>query len=388
MLSSLPLATTGPLHPAVVYMRGVTGVTLIKLLDFMYNGEVNVERTNIKEFLQCGEELRVEGLCEKAGQEQEQEAGGQVQMVKEESPSKPLAAPRPAPSTKQREKTERKKERMEKKKRKVPHSVNVQKVEALPTPRAAKRKEVVEKIVKEEEKAPTPVPPPAVTPVKPEPEVPAPVTVNDSFNSKQYDVYELCDSSEENENLSLRDDSRTPRKKAKKSLAELKDEAINRDVLTMDPGEAHGILKLVENLDTIEENSEDLNVFVRLLNQLILKSDIASSVLFFCGICQKSLKSKPHMLNHIESSHVNGVYHKCADCGVKYKTRGSLSSHKLKIHKQPKKDDLRPEDGSKVDGDKNEVELSASFIDNKSSGFEMSNNVSGSDENSSTGEMD
>ena len=363
-------------------------MTLIKLLDFMYNGEVNVERTNIKEFLQCGEELRVEGLCEKAGQEQEQGAGGQVQIVKEESPSKPLAAPRPAPSTKQREKTERKKERMEKKKRKVPHSVNVQKVEALPTPRAAKRKEVVEKIVKEEEKAPTPVPPAAVTPVKPEPEVPAPVTVNDSFNSKQYDVYELCDSSEENENLSLRDDSRTPRKKAKKSLAELKDEAINRDVLTMDPGEAHGILKLVENLDTIEENSEDLNVFVRLLNQLILKSDIASSVLFFCGICQKSLKSKPHMLNHIESSHVNGVYHKCADCGVKYKTRGSLSSHKLKIHKQPKKDDLRPEDGSKVDGDKNEVELSASFIDNKSSGFEMSNNVSGSDENSSTGEMD
>ena len=40
----------------------------------------------------------------------------------------------------------------------------------------------------------------------------------------------------------------------------LKDEAINRDVLTMDPGEAHGILKLVENLETIEENSEDLIV--------------------------------------------------------------------------------------------------------------------------------
>merc|ERR1712025_188157 len=144
--------------------------------------------------------------------------------------------------------------------------------------------------------------------------------------------------------------------KARKTLVDLKDEAINRDVLTMDPGEAHGILKLVENLDTIEEESEDLNVYIRLLNQLILKSDVASNVLYFCGICQKSLKSKPHMLNHIESSHVNGVYHKCSECNNKFKTRGNLSSHKLKAHKQLKKEEGRPDDMLEVkDQDKDDI---------------------------------
>ena len=176
--------------------------------------------------------------------------------------------------------------------------------------------------------------------------------------------------------------------KAKKSFEELKDEAINRDVLTMDPGEAHGILKLVENLETIEENSEDLNVFVRLLNQLILKSDIASNVLFFCGICQKSLKSKSHMLNHIESSHVNGVYHKCSDCAVKFKTRGNLSSHKVKVHKQLKKDEARCDLDIKADGDKIDGELNNSFNESNSQSFEMSNNFSGSEENFSGGELE
>ena len=58
LLSSLPLQTTPPLQPAVLYMRGVTGPALLKLLDFMYNGEVNVEHGLLKEFLQVGEDLR------------------------------------------------------------------------------------------------------------------------------------------------------------------------------------------------------------------------------------------------------------------------------------------------------------------------------------------
>lgn len=142
--------------------------------------------------------------------------------------------------------------------------------------------------------------------------------------------------------LSDKDRTRTPtpRKKIRKlkSLEELKDDTINRDVLTMDPGEAHGILKLIENLDDIKENSEDLNIFVQLLNQLILKSNIANNVLYFCGICQKSLKSKQHMANHVEANHVVGVFHICSECGAKMKTRSSLFSHKNKNHKIQKKE--------------------------------------------------
>ena len=368
-------------------MRGVTGGTLLKLLDFMYNGEVNVERANIKEFLQCGEELRVDGLCEKVEPSSSVSKSSSITSRSNSiSAVKPLIeeVPSPAPGTKQREKSERKKVRMEKKKRKVTQSV--QKVEALPNVRANKRKEnhIIEK------QPPPPLEPSVVTEdpglvtqdsaivTRTETE---PVTTSHNDSGSKFDVYELGDSSEENESFSLRgENSRTPRKKAKKSLEELKDEAINRDVLTMDPGEAHGILKLVENLHNIEENSEDLNVFVSLLNQLILKSAIGGNVLHFCGICQKSLKSKPHMLNHIESSHVNGVYHKCSECNNKFKTRGNLSSHKLKAHKQLKKEEGRPEDMLDVkDQDKDDI---------SSVTQQFENNISGSDENSSTGDLE
>ena len=365
-------------------MRGVTGGTLLKLLDFMYNGEVNVERANIEEFLQFGEELRVEGLCEKSESIQSVSKSSSITARSNSiSAVKPLIeeVPTPAPSTKQREKSERKKVRMEKKKRKATQSV--QKVEALSNVRGNKRKEnhVIEKLPPEPSavtEEPGPVTQDSVTPPEPEP-VTTTITHNDSGN--KFDVYELGDSSEENETFSLRgENSRTPRKKAKKSLEELKDEAINRDVLTMDPGEAHGILKLVENLHNIEENSEDLNVFVSLLNQLILKSAIGGNVLHFCGICQKSLKSKPHMLNHIESSHVNGVYHKCSECNNKFKTRGNLSSHKLKAHKQLKKEEGRPEDMIEVkDQDKDDISTVTQ---------QFENNISGSDENSSTGDLE
>ena len=203
------------------------------------------------------------------------------------------------------------------------------------------------------------------------------------------------ESSEENDCWNGKEDKDrrppTPRKKARKTLIDLKDEAINRDVLTMDPGEAHGILKLVENLDTIEEESEDLNVYIRLLNQLILKSDVASNVLYFCGICQKSLKSKPHMLNHIEASHVGGVFQKCSDCGTKYKTRSSLSSHKLKAHKIQKKEvlDGKVEGDDKLDTDKIDGDTSLHCQEkdereeNVGQSYDVANNISASDDNSS-----
>merc|ERR1719154_178945 len=159
----------------------------------------------------------------------------------------------------------------------------------------------------------------------------------------------------------------TPRKKIRKlkSLEEQKDDAINRDVLTMDSGEAHGILKLIENLDHIEENSEDLNIFVQLLNQLILKSNIANNVLYFCGICQKSLKSKQHMVNHVEANHVTGVYHKCVECGAKMKTRSSLFSHKNKNHKIHKKDSPDNKNDSLVLHNKSEILPKPDLVLNK-----------------------
>jgi len=392
LLSSLPLQTTGPLHPAVLYMRGVTGPTLLKLLDFMYNGEVNVEHALLKEFLQVGEDLRIEGLCEKnaAGKlTNDTVVVPPIPIKKEEKENKLQINNKssPAPVSKQKEKVGKKKERAEKQKRKSNNNINGKENSPAPTSvtvRANKRKEiapatpapVIEKEIKEE-----------VAPVVTESELSTPVNNSIVNTNNKYDVYELGDSSEENDNLSLRDkDSRTPRKKAKRSMEEAKDEAINRDVIHMDLGEAHGILKLVENLETIEENSEDLNVFVSLLNQLILKSEVGGNILFFCGICQKSLKSKSPMLTHIESSHVKGVEHKCSDCGVKFKTRGGLSTHKVKVHKHLKKEDSKAENDDKLDVNTENELMNTSFIETSSQNFELSNNVSGSEDSGAENE--
>ena len=92
----------------------------------------------------------------------------------------------------------------------------------------------------------------------------------------------------------------------------------------------HGVTEV--DLDHIEENSEDLNIFVPLLNQLILKSNIANNVLYFFGICQQSLKSKQHMANHVggASPCSGSVSQLCRVC--------SLFSHKNNNHKIQKKD--------------------------------------------------
>ena len=48
-------------HP-LIYLRGVKGRNLDSVLDFIYHGEVNVEKDNLEEFLQLGGELQIKGL--------------------------------------------------------------------------------------------------------------------------------------------------------------------------------------------------------------------------------------------------------------------------------------------------------------------------------------
>jgi len=351
LLASLPMQTTGPLSPAVLYMRGVTGAALLKLLDFMYNGEVNVEQQLLKEFLQLGEELRVQGLCEELaekGQKVEEKSGGGKHKEKER---KEVGGG----GGKERHRSYSGKEKMNhhdkvEKKTKQSAKEHVAEYNAVSTERVVgSRKEVGERSAMKREAEDG-----ERKTIKRETEEPerkaSKREVGEDVSVIRSEV-EMIESPGEELDMGTEKDDRmpgdkdrirtpTPRKKIRKlkSLEELKDDTINRDLLTMDPGEAHGILKLIENLDDIEENSEDLNIFVQLLNQLILKSNIANNVLYFCGICQKSLKSKQHMANHVEANHVVGVYHICAECGAKMKTRSSLFSHKNKNHKIQKKE--------------------------------------------------
>ena len=48
-------------HP-LIYLRGVKGRCLDSVLDFIYHGEVNIEKEHLEEFLQFGGELQIKGL--------------------------------------------------------------------------------------------------------------------------------------------------------------------------------------------------------------------------------------------------------------------------------------------------------------------------------------
>merc|ERR1712059_49630 len=128
-------------------------------------------------------------------------------------------------------------------------------------------------------------------------------------------------------------------KKSKKSkklrtLEELNDSSLNVEEVTMDLNKALEIISEIQNLKCIKESSPELEAFVELVNSLILKSSAGNGVLYFCAVCQKSLKMKQHMINHVEANHVRGVVHTCGECGAKMKTRSSLVVHKNKSHRQ------------------------------------------------------
>merc|ERR1719288_6420 len=55
-------------HPnPMIYLRGVRTGDLESVLDFMYQGEVNVAQDNLNSFLAVAEDLQIKGLTQNAG---------------------------------------------------------------------------------------------------------------------------------------------------------------------------------------------------------------------------------------------------------------------------------------------------------------------------------
>ena len=50
-------------HP-LIYLRDVKKKELVNILDFMYQGEVNIENDNLKDFLLVADDLKVRGLSD------------------------------------------------------------------------------------------------------------------------------------------------------------------------------------------------------------------------------------------------------------------------------------------------------------------------------------
>jgi len=57
-------------HP-LIYLRGVKYDHLVCLLEFIYKGEVNISQEDVEDFLEMANDLRIEGLSLKEGEEEE-----------------------------------------------------------------------------------------------------------------------------------------------------------------------------------------------------------------------------------------------------------------------------------------------------------------------------
>jgi len=90
-------------HP-LIYLRGVGLSNLQSVLDFMYNGEVNVAQEELNSFLAVAEELKVKGLAQSAQSQSngKQKSTSSTPLAKSASPSLPDKQPstrRPLPTS-------------------------------------------------------------------------------------------------------------------------------------------------------------------------------------------------------------------------------------------------------------------------------------------------
>ena len=88
----LVLAASSPLFRAIItrnphshpllYLKGVTATNLNYVLDFIYNGEVNVAQDDLNSFLTAAEDLKIKGLTQ---QQQSQDDRAIEKQVKTQS---------------------------------------------------------------------------------------------------------------------------------------------------------------------------------------------------------------------------------------------------------------------------------------------------------------
>ena len=63
------IITRNPHSHPLVYIKGITANNIKYVLDFIYNGEVNVAQEDLNSFLTAAEDLKIKGLTQKQQQD-------------------------------------------------------------------------------------------------------------------------------------------------------------------------------------------------------------------------------------------------------------------------------------------------------------------------------
>jgi len=267
-------------HP-LLYLKGVKYTDLQSVLNFMYNGEVNVAQEELNSFLAVAEELRVKGLTQNQGGSQSRAKSPPVikshhrPPVERDPPSlpkRPKPNPQPQNSYVQDDdiqevvpvKTE-------------PRDPQTQPMPSYPTPSV-------------------PVPSPSHVPPPPsQTHAVAPMEDSMAHYEEQYDDYGQY----EDQNYGGIDTSMAGAEGNKGTIA----------------------------------HSNSLEELDKLISGMMRKTvDPFGTKCWECLECGKSCVGKNDIARHVESTHIDSPGIRCTMCGKVSKTRNALRNHVYSVH--------------------------------------------------------
>lgn len=92
----------------MIFLRGIRYPDMVSILNFMYNGEVNVNQEDLQNFLAAAEELRIKGLSQASSESMPKKSGAArpssdtavppAKRPRPDSPSSPISTPQSAKS--------------------------------------------------------------------------------------------------------------------------------------------------------------------------------------------------------------------------------------------------------------------------------------------------
>jgi len=258
-------------HP-LLYLKGVKYIDLMAVLNFMYHGEVNVAQEELNSFLAIAEDLKVKGL------------------------------------------TQNKSEDIPRQRQDIP----------TPKPRPRDPPERLDPIQQPKRQRPVAIPEPA----------PRMNTIQPTYQADDDDIQEVVPV--KSEPVSLPPDTHHIQIQEDHQQSQVVVDPINLD---------NSIAMYEENYadyENYEEGSEpnydgamlagansDGNKALRdLINSYIVKVESG----WQCTECAR-IDSKGHLVEHVETSHLDGVEYFCQYCGIKKSSRATLRRHVNYSHK-------------------------------------------------------
>jgi len=268
-------------HP-LLYLKGVEFTDLQAVLNFMYHGEVNVAQEELNSFLSVAEDLKVKGLTQNNSEVSTNNEQSKPQKTKAEPISVPSSRPRPTNTEDQTQKR--------------PRYTAAPAAPSAPAPYPDDDIQEVMPVVKQEppsqvvEHQPHPQPVVTMSQAAYQPTMVQGNTVAQVEESYGEDGYDYGGYEEEGGGYEVG----------------MMDQSIG--------GPDHN--KVISDVD-------DVDSFIQSSSSLLESGE------WLCCLCQKVVRNKGNLVQHIEVNHLARVArYPCTLCGDKFVTRRKLARHR------------------------------------------------------------